>query len=424
MRIRLSPPWAWIVAVGSLACLLALAYLVHQYVRSERLAESGGEAVQVPRSSVNRVVKLGAELAASHGIVAVPARPVSWERRSAVYGRIVPNPQATVEVRAPFAGILREMPDALWPMVGREVRGGQPLGRLDIRVSSLERLDLQAKLGEARRKLEGSEEVLRIQQGRLERLRKVSGAAIVTQRELDDGQVAIADARTQAEMARASAELWDRALQAINRRDGRTETGWSEFLTAPIGGEVTELFARPGTTVEPGTAILRLVDFRRVLVRMDLPPTVLAAGAPAEIELTAGTEQGAVQRAVLIGPAPQVDAASQLAGYWYEIRPSDKSRMTQAWRPGLFVRAAVRSQAGQPVAAVAVPHSALLYHEGRSLVYVRISPGRFERREVQVLGQDGTDWVLADGVTAGEAIVSRQAQVLLSEEFRSDQDND
>jgi hypothetical protein len=57
-------------------------------------------------------------------------------------------------------------------------------------------------------------------------------------------------------------------------------------------------------------------------------------------------------------------------------------------------------------------------------VYVRIAPGRFERREVQVLGRENDRWVLASGVRPGEAIVIRNAQVLLSEEFRADVDND
>jgi hypothetical protein len=72
-----------------------------------------------------------------------------------------------------------------------------------------------------------------------------------------------------------------------------------------------------------------------------------------------------------------------------------------------------------------VPSAALLYHQGRALVYVRLSPGRYERREVQVLGRDGERWVLAPGeVQAGEPVVCKRAQVLLSEEFRGEMDND
>jgi len=43
---------------------------------------------------------------------------------------------------------------------------------------------------------------------------------------------------------------------------------------------------------------------------------------------------------------------------------------------------------------------------------------------VQVLGREAGRWVLASGVTPGEFVVSRRAQALLSEEFRSAADVD
>src|SRR5207245_9863288 len=127
---------------------------------------------------------------------------------------------------------------------------------------------------------------------------------------------------------------------------------------------------------------------------------------------------------------------------WYEVHPDAarpptpesngvgatkgdaRLRAGAVWRPGLFVKAFVRVPESKPRPAVAVPGGALLYHQGRALVYVRLSPGRYERREVQVLGRDGDRWVLASGVAAGEPVVSRQAQVLLSEEFRGEADTD
>ena len=73
-----------------------------------------------------------------------------------------------------------------------------------------------------------------------------------------------------------------------------------------------------------------------------------------------------------------------------------------------------------------VPAGAVLYHEGRPLVYVRVGPEKYQRREVRLLGREGNRWVLAArqgelpvGVAPDEAVVSRQAQVLLSMEFLS-----
>jgi biotin carboxyl carrier protein len=427
--LRLLP---WPVTLAVLAGLLGLAYALHTRMQRERAAEAG-EAEQ-PRRAEHGVVKLGAKLAESHGIKDEPARGVSWVPRLTVYGRVVPNPQATAEVRSPFAGTLRADPYTPWPGPGRPVRAGQVLGRVDIRAGPQERLDLQAKLAEARAGERGAEDVLKVRQAQVDRLQKNAERDVVSRRELDDGLVALADARAQLAKARAGVGLWEKALDALDQRGDRPAAAWSEPLTAPADGEVTELTARPGTSIEAGGLIARVVDFRRALVRLDVPPEALVAGPPpVRVDLlAAGTSPSSTDDALnhvealaatspvlatLVGPAPQVDTASQFAGYWYEVVAGGVS-----WRPGLFVQAPFKAPGARPREAVSVPLAAVLIHQGRTLVYVRIAPGRYERREVRVLGRDGDRWVLAAGVAAGEPVVYRHAQVLLSEEFRGDVD--
>jgi hypothetical protein len=452
MALRLLSFLKWPVALLGLAGLFALAYMVNDAMRRERLAEADGDKVDVPKRAANGVIKLGAELAESHSIKDEPARSTVWLPRVAVYGRVVPNPQATVEVRSPFAGTLREDPDASWPALGRRVKAGQVLGRVDIRVGPQERLDLQNRLTEATVKHRGAEDVLKLQQDRVNRLRKASGSdMIVSQRELDEALVALAEARTQMATAGAAVELWQKAVEAINRRGDRPEAAWSEPLVAPADGEVTELTGRPGMAAEAGGLIARLVDFRRPLVRLDFPTETLASGPPTTVEVYAvpaappdlgdGLNQlGSTARAApsivptLIGPAPQVEVSSQLTGYWYEgittpaartgTRPQGNGADGAVWRPGLFVQAYLPTSAAKPQEAVSVLRTAVLFHQGRPLVYVRIAPGRFERREARILGREAERWVLAAGIAAGEPVVYNQAQVLLSEEFRGDVDND
>jgi hypothetical protein len=238
----------------------------------------------------------------------------------------------------------------------------------------------------------------------------------------------------------------------------KASLSWSLPLTAPTDGEVTELGAQPDTAVEAGGLVLRLVDFRRCRVRLDLPPSLLTAGPPTELDLVAltppapafagptnqlaGAAPAPAVSARLLGPAPDVDAASQLARYWYEVdfrNPGSRGTRPElrdgiSWRPGLFVKSYVKAPQTGAQPAVAVPVGAVLFHQGRALVYVRIEPGKFQRREVRILGRQGEryflvprDIVFGDekiGVDAGEQVVSEQPQILLSEEFRSEIDND
>src|SRR5215831_10697951 len=257
----------WPVAGAALACLLGAAFLVNDWMKRER--EKEAEQGEQPQRADHGKIKLGKELAESYGIEDEPAQSTVWYQRVTVYGRVVPNPQATLEIRSPFAGTLRADPDHPWPATGRLVRAGHKLGILDIRAGPQERLDIQAKLAEARNKQDGAESVVKIQEEKLERLLK-SGAESLVRHDLDAARVSVAEARTQLATARAAVDLWQKALDTLDKRGDRANSDWSEPLTAAADGEVTELAARPGMAVEAGGLIARLVDFRRPLVRLEL----------------------------------------------------------------------------------------------------------------------------------------------------------
>src|SRR5438093_12017429 len=110
--------WKWPIALGSLAAFLGLAFLVNHRVSQERKTE-GGDAVKAPnRKKPPNRVKLEEKTAQVWGVLDEPAKTVSRTPRTLVYGRVVPNPRATFEVRAPFAGVLRELPGKSWPALG------------------------------------------------------------------------------------------------------------------------------------------------------------------------------------------------------------------------------------------------------------------------------------------------------------------
>jgi hypothetical protein len=75
--------------------------------------------------------------------------------------------------------------------------------------------------------------------------------------------------------------------------------------------------------------------------------------------------------------------------------------------------------------AFAVPKSALLFHQGRALIYRQLgnSPGVYQRVEVTVLGRDGNSWMVTGDLVDGDPVVSEGALILLSEEFRADVDD-
>jgi len=445
----------WITTVGLIGGLFYLAYRVNGEMQAERAREGGGDKVQSPPRAKDGVVNLGFKEADRYGLKEEPGQAISWSERVPIYGQVIPNPRAAVEVRSPFAGTLRAASDASWPVPGQWVRSGQALGWVDIRIGTQERLSLRDNLNTARLKKQGAKQVVQLQRERVHRLEKVSQSQIVPGQQLDDARVLLAEAETQLAIATAAVELWQRALAEVDRPGGDQASTYSYPLTAPADGEVTELAARPGMSVEAGNLIAQLVDFRLPLVRLDLPPQAIPAGPPPRVQLSAipanppalsgvldppeSVEPTPLVTASLAGPAPRLDVASQFVGYWYAVdappsgetaedgrpRVGGKGHPGVVWRPGLWVKAYLKSPSAEEQQAVSVPVSAVLFHQGRSLVYVRTKPGEYERREVRLLGREGDSWVLAprqgpapSGIAPGDVIVRHGAQVLLSEEFR------
>src|SRR5262249_4953304 len=91
----------WSAALLAVGGLLTGAYFLHQEMSAGRAGESAGARAPPARRLENRVVKLGESLARSLGVEAEPARAAQWYETTAVYGRVVPNPRATFEVRSP-----------------------------------------------------------------------------------------------------------------------------------------------------------------------------------------------------------------------------------------------------------------------------------------------------------------------------------
>ena len=87
------------------------------------------------------ILKISAALADSYGIEPGSALPIDcWHPRLFVDGRVLPNPSATLEMRAPFAGVV--VPAG--PLVlGTPVKPQQTLMRFEARFSQVERLDMQ-----------------------------------------------------------------------------------------------------------------------------------------------------------------------------------------------------------------------------------------------------------------------------------------
>jgi biotin carboxyl carrier protein len=180
-------------------------------------------------------------------------------------------------------------------------------------------------------------------------------------------------------------------------------------LTLPIGGVVTRVGAQPGALVEAGQALLEVADYSHPLVRVGWS----GDGAPPARLSIAADERGPRVTARLVGPAPEPDPVTRRAAYLY--------RAARGW-PGGTPGAAALAIAMTPAAGAGgalIPDSAVVQWEGLAWVYRQRDAGRFERVRVETTSPVPGGWAAGAPFAAGDSVVIRGAQELLSEEFRA-----
>jgi hypothetical protein len=435
--------WTITLLVGGL--LLGSAWLTYGLVTARRAAET----VEVKKKLEGGRIKLSAK-EAELNLQVEKVKDIEWVPKLAVYGRVVSNPSATTEVRAAFAGRLRRANGNRWPTIAGHVKAGDVLGHLEVRAPQ-DRLDLVAKSTEARLRVEGARKIWVYQQNRVKRF-ELSQPSI-PRSELDAALVALAEAETQVAVNEAAAKLWQDALTALDQHGDLKQITWSLPILAPSDGEITELAGRPDMAVEAGSLIAKVVDFGKALVRVDIPsglraqPTktltfsVLPSTPPAFEGPTNRPEPREPTAAVtgeLAGVAGQVDATGQTTGYLYQVNDTQRANKdvlpVNLLRPGLFVSAQL-AVPGKAVSALTVPKSAVVYHQGRALVYIELPPKEktpaparaearfFQRVEVGILGREENALIVTGYLVDGDTIVTEGAVYLLSAEFRTDTDD-
>jgi membrane fusion protein, multidrug efflux system len=161
--------------------------------------------------------------------------------------------------------------------------------------------------------------------------------------------------------------------------------------------------------VASGNAQLeRILNRQDTLIQVTLPPDG-PQRAPGEIpiELPGGQRVPAK----LLSRFPRVDPRIQGASFLYVTRTEGPLE------PGLNVIADV--SAGPRIEGVVIPLSAVVWLNGEAWVYVETAANEFTRRAVEESFSVAGGLFVSKGFKPGERIVSAGAQMLLSEEFRS-----
>ncbi len=161
--------------------------------------------------------------------------------------------------------------------------------------------------------------------------------------------------------------------------------------------------------VEDGAPILnRVLNHRTLLVQVTIPAgKTLVRPEKTQLKLPHGKHRPAA----FVSLFPRGNPGQHGTGLLY--RTSAHAGLAPGTR--LFARFA----AGKKRSGVKVPRSAVVWTQGKQWVYEETAPGRFSRRLLEHAQQEGKGFFVLQGLSPGDTIVVRGAQVLLSEEFHS-----
>lgn len=155
----------------------------------------------------------------------------------------------------------------------------------------------------------------------------------------------------------------------------------------------------------------QFLGHRAQLLQITLPPNSQLAPDVFGIEVDEHGRRDQAIKATLISPAPQVDPITQGERYFFKTEG-------RSLPFGAYISAWI-THGKQQSAGVIIPESAVVWHLGQALVFIKTEDGEFSRRllaeQIPVKG----GYFAASGFKADEEIVTIGAQTLLSQELKN-----
>ena len=169
-----------------------------------------------------------------------------------------------------------------------------------------------------------------------------------------------------------------------------------------------ETLANWATEQPAGAAMQGLLQRRQVLLQITLTEAVADKGVPLMIQPTGSAEQAV--KAHWLSAAPATDAAIQGRTYYYLA-------LAASLRAGMRVTAVVTGT-GKSTSGVIVPSAAVIWYANQPWVYQKQAADKFVRRRINTDSESRDGWFNSGGLAPGDEVVTRGAQLLLSEEFK------
>lgn len=186
-----------------------------------------------------------------------------------------------------------------------------------------------------------------------------------------------------------------------------TETLRPFEVKAPFAGTIVDYDITPGQTVDAGVPLFSVADLDTVWADLQIYQRDLFKVKIGQNVLIEGGHADRSYRGVVAYVAPTVDEHTRTGLARVVVDNEDG-----AWKPGQFIKGTVSLEEHR--AALVIPRSAVLTHEGQTVVFVQTDEG-FEPRPVRLGHSDAESFATESGLSAGDVIVTRNPISLKAE---------
>jgi membrane fusion protein, heavy metal efflux system len=302
------------------------------------------------------------------------AKPETVRPAVNLIGRVIGDPSRTSVVQSIHGGRVIPLEGGI-PRIGQSVSKSDVLAQVEPYLPLADRTTISEKTGEI-------EQLIAVAETKLRRLRPLAEGNAVPRSQVADLEAELAGLRLRRE--------------AI--RNTRTEP---ELLRAPTDGVITVAKVVPGQVVQPQDVLFQVVDPKAFWVEALVYGTVDASSLA---EATALGTGGQSMPLVFRGFSRALQHQASLVHFAVSQPPPDLS---------IGQPVTVVAKSGAPVTGIVVPREAVARSgNGEAIVWLHAEPERFEPRPVRTQPFDATRLIIAAGVTEGERVVTRGADLV------------
>jgi RND family efflux transporter MFP subunit len=363
-------------AAGILAILVVVALSGNDHDRSSSAARatSGAGMSDAPRRLPDGTAFVAKPTQRLLEVRTAAAKTETVRPAVNLIGRVIGDSNRTSVVQSVHGGRVIPLEGGI-PRIGQSVSKGDVLVKIDPYLPLADRTTISEKTGEI-------EQLIAVAETKLRRLRLLAEGNAAPRSQVTDMEAELAGLRLRRE--------------AI--RNTRTEP---ELLRAPTDGVIAVAKVVPGQVVQPQDMLFQVVDPKALWVEALVYATVDATSLA---EATAVGTSGQTMPLAFRGFSRALQHQASIVHFAISEPPPDLS----VGQPVTVV-----AKSGAPMAGIVVPREAVVRSgNGETVVWLHVEPERFEPRPVRTQPFDATRVVVAAGVTEGERVVIRGADLI------------